>query len=68
MTDRIKSLIVALERDTREDDCEVIINAIRMIRGVSDVGTNVADIDDWTNRKQVKEELRKKIFEWFKDL
>lgn len=68
MTNRIKSLTVALTHDIREDDCEVIVNAIKMIRGVADVDMNVSDIDDYTNRKQVKEELREKMLKWLKDL
>jgi hypothetical protein len=42
MTDRYFSLLVALERDIREDDCEDIINAIGMIRGVLKVSGNVS--------------------------
>lgn len=34
MTDRVKGLTVIFEQDIRDDDCEYITNAIRMIRGV----------------------------------
>jgi len=68
MTDRIKGFTVSLTHDIRDDDCEVIINAIKMIKGVADVELHVVDPDDWMARKHVKEELRNKIFEWFKNL
>ena len=44
MTDRLKGLTVTLEPNIREDDAQAIIDAIKMIKGVSDVATHVADI------------------------
>lgn len=43
MTDRINAIVVVLEKDMREDDAEPILNAIRQMRGVLDVRTNIAD-------------------------
>ena len=44
MTDRIRVLTVILDRDYREDDdCKVIVDAIRMIRGVAKVDKRVVD-------------------------
>ena len=40
MTDRLNALTVSLDRDIREDDAEVIINAIKAIRGVNGVTAN----------------------------
>lgn len=37
MTTRYNALTVILEHEIREDDLEVLISAIRMLRGVSDV-------------------------------
>ena len=68
MTDRIKGLTVSLTQDIRDDDCQPIIDAIRMIKGIEDVALHVTEIDDWMARKHVKGELRDIIFEWFKAL
>ena len=43
MTDRINAIVVILEKDMREDDAEPLLNAIRTMRGVLDVRTNIAD-------------------------
>lgn len=48
MTDRYNYLTVALERDIREDDAECLINAIRMLKGVTGVKGNVSDSDSYT--------------------
>ena len=40
MTDRLNALTVSLDRDIRDDDAEVIINAIKAIRGVNGVTGN----------------------------
>lgn len=61
MSDRIKGLIVALDNDYRDDDAEAIINAIRMVRGVSNVTTSVASSDDWMARDRVRMELHGKL-------
>lgn len=43
MTDRFHSLTVVLEKDMREDDAEVLITAIRLLRGVLSVEGNISD-------------------------
>jgi len=68
MTDRIKGLTVSLTDDFREDDCEAIINAIKMIKGVGHIQTHVADPDDYFVRKRVKNEIRDKIFDIWEKL
>jgi len=69
MTDRIKGLTVSLTHDIRDDDCQAIIDAIKMVKGVEAVEMHVANSDDWFARKHVKSELRDKLFEppleWF---
>ena len=45
MTDRIHALTVTLEHDKRDDDCEELIKAIRMMRGVIDVQAHVSDME-----------------------
>ncbi len=68
MTDRIKGLTVSLTHDIRNDDCQAIIDAIKMVKGVEAVEMHVTDLDDWMARKHVKSELRDIVFEWFKAL
>lgn len=43
MTDRIHSLTVVLEHNIRDDDIELLIKAIKMIRWVNEVVPIVAD-------------------------
>ena len=68
MTDSLKGVHVAFEKDIRDDDAEPIINAIKAIRGVADVTGDVCDLSDWTNRAQVKIEIRQKLLELYKSI
>lgn len=52
MTDRYNALIVVLDRDTRDDDCKAIIDAIRMIKGVLSVTGNKRDPDDYVAKER----------------
>ena len=63
MTARYNFLTVALERDIREDDAEMLLNAIRMLRGVLKVEPNVADATAWTAEERVRRELGKKLMD-----
>ena len=65
MTDRINTITVVLEKEIREDDCESILNAIRMIKGVLSVSANVADPSDYLAIRRARHELMKKIYEVF---
>lgn len=67
MTDRINTVTVFLERDTRSDDAETIIAAISMIKGVASVmpGQPVG-LQDISNRMQVAAELRAKMWDLLK--
>lgn len=47
MTDRIKGLSVSLTHDIRDDDCQAIIDAIKMVKGVEAVEMHVTTSDDW---------------------
>lgn len=62
MTDRIKGVFVAFERDIREDDVE-LIEAIKCLRGVIAVESHVANSDDWMARERIRRELGEKIWE-----
>lgn len=61
MSDRINYLTVTLAKDTRDDDCEPLINAIRMLKGVLDVTPNVASVADHCAVLRAKHEIREQI-------
>ena len=61
MTDRFNYLIVALEQDTRDDDAQPLIDAIRLMQGVADVEGNVSDYDSWTSDARAHRELGTRI-------
>ncbi len=61
MTDRIKGFTVALSQDLRDDDCQPIVDAINMIRGVESVTPLVTSSDDWLARQNVKAQIREHI-------
>jgi len=63
MTDRIKGFYVSLERDVREDDCEPLIQAVRMLRGVGAVTTVLVDASDWMNRERATRELETRLWD-----
>jgi hypothetical protein len=63
MTDRIKGLTVVLEPNIREDDAQVIINAIKMIRGVGDVQTHISNLDHYMAFSQARMTMEKDIFD-----
>lgn len=70
MTDRVKGLYVALDKDYRVDDVEAIINAILMVKGVQRVETEgmVTNPDDWMARNRAAMELQPLILEFLEKL
>jgi len=62
MTDRINALTVVLEKDMRDDDCEVLINAIRCMRNVQSVTGHVSDIVDHVAEERALQKWREKIY------
>lgn len=67
MTDRYNALTVVLAADTRDDDAEYIINAIRMIRGVQTVTPHVASHADYIAYTRARAELRQRVLDAFED-
>jgi hypothetical protein len=63
MSDRINTITVLLEKDTRLDDCEAILTAIRMTKGVLKATPNVADARDWIAEERARHEIRKKLWD-----
>lgn len=66
MTDRVKGLTITLEKDVRVDDVEYIVNAIKMIKGISSVDLSIVTFDDHINRARIYGEVRTKLFEFIK--
>ncbi|MEM5624004.1 hypothetical protein AAHB47_01495 [Bacillus wiedmannii] len=62
MGNRVNGLIVSLDSDIREEDVEVIVNAIKMIKGVQDVGVNIIEHKDWLNRTKIRHQLQNKVY------
>ena len=63
MTDRVRILTVALDREVRVDDLEAILTAIRMIQGVEAVIPGKPDNpQDWSARMAVRSELQAKLY------
>lgn len=61
MTYRINHITVALEKDTREDDCEQILAAISMIKGVLKVTPHAVDGSGWTAEQRARHDLGQKL-------
>ena len=67
MTTSYNSLTVVLEKETREEDAEYIMNAIRMIKGVMKVVPEVADRNHYIATETAKHELMQKVFKIFQE-
>ena len=63
MTERLKGVYVAFEKDIREDDAEYITNAIRMIKGVTSVNGIIANVEDEMNRERIRLEFKRRMYE-----
>lgn len=64
MTDRVRTLTVHLNEDTRIDDVEFIVNAIQMVKGVSTVELGKpVDMTDWSARMAVGSEFQREILD-----
>lgn len=63
MTDRYHTLTVVLERDTRDDDAEHLISAIKMMRGVRSVTGEVANMETHMAEERARHELGQKILD-----
>ena len=64
MTDRIRTLTVQLDKDYRDDDAQSILDAIKMIKGVTNVELgDPIDMKDHINRNIVRSEIRVILFE-----
>ena len=67
MSDRTVALTVVLDETYRVDDAEAIMNAIKMIKGVSTVAANVSDVNTYISYAKASAELEKKLFKILHD-
>jgi hypothetical protein len=64
MTDRLKGCTVVFGKDIREDDAEYILNAIRMIKGVSQVEPVISESGDLITEMR----MERRVIEFLQDL
>lgn len=62
MSDRANTITVVLERETRVDDCQEIIEAIEMIRGVLSAKVNVSDLVEHMAQERARNDLGEKLW------
>ena len=62
MSDRINTITVVLDREIRDDDCEHILSAMLMIKGVLRVKANVADHSEYMAEERAKHDLGQKLW------
>lgn len=63
MTDRLKGFIVTLDHDIRVDDAQVLVDAIKLLRGVLSVKPLVSNIEDHIAHERAAHELGQKLWE-----
>lgn len=64
MTDRVATLTVVLDREYRTDDVQMIVDAVKMVKGVQTVELGpVADMNHYMAKEQVVWAIRKKLLE-----
>lgn len=68
MTDRFNALTVVLERDTRDDDSESLINAIMNMRGVVSVTGNVVTTDSYVAEQRARHAVVEKLLDLIKQM
>lgn len=67
MTARHAAYLVTLTEDTREDDAEAIVTALRMVRGVADVQPVERNIDQQIAQVRADGAWRERVFGLFSD-
>lgn len=61
MTDRVSSLTVALKHDTRTDDVEPLVSAIKLLQGVCSVKADVQSVGEFVGYARAREEMLKRL-------
>lgn len=68
MTDRVHSFQVVLEEDIRIDDIELVVNALRMVKGVLAVEPIVTDFAAAMAEVRAKDQMREKLITLVKEM
>ena len=63
MTTTFKGVYVAFDREIREDDAEVVIQAIAMIKGVCAVDPEPADGKEFMTKAKLKNEFKESLYQ-----
>ncbi len=66
MTDRIKGVLITFENDIRDDQAQPIIEALKMIKGVSIVKPYITGIEDYMSYEKGYLDARKQMFDLLK--
>ena len=67
MTDRYHALTVVLAKDTRDDDAQALIEAIKQFRGVASVEPHVSDPALHTAEVRVRNDYHRRLLRVFED-
>lgn len=62
MTDRHAAYLITLHHDTRSDDAEATLTALRMIRGVLSVEPALANIDQQIAQTRADSQWRDRVY------
>lgn len=66
--EKVKGLTVTLSHDIAIEDIEVLINTIKMFKGIVSVDMSMyIHPDDYFNRQRIKWELRDKFFDFYNE-
>lgn len=63
MSDRANTITVVLEKETRVDDLDSILNSIKMLKGVVTADANVSKETDYWAVEKARWELTNKLWE-----
>lgn len=67
MTDKFNALTVVLEKDIREDDADVLMSAIRQLRGVLSVSGEPAGAGEYVAYERARRDIASRLLESLKD-
>ena len=67
MGHKVKGFTVTLEQDYSEEDVEIILNAVRMIRGVAHVEPSLTTCQDHMAKVRLKFEMKDKFYKFMKE-
>ena len=63
MTTTFKGVYVAFDREIRQDDAEVVVQAIGMIKGVCAVDPEPVDGKEFMTKAKIKNEFKETLYQ-----